>query len=136
MFVKGDITTNVLDVFSPVKRKESDTENSVEAKQKRPRDATLIVEKKSPKRFSTVIDADGKKVKPDQSKNRETIRSKELEMDLEAAKALTSKGMFPGSTKSDDSQISPPWVGKLLHFPSGNFDKGQSPSRKATSQES
>lgn len=95
MFMKDDITTNVLDVFSPIKRKESDGENAVETKQKRPKDSALTIGKRSPKRFSTVIDPDGKKTKPDQSTKRENIRTKELEMDLEAAKALTSKGIFP-----------------------------------------
>jgi hypothetical protein len=95
VFMKGDVTTNVLDVFSPLKRKEGDSENPVEAKERRPRDSTLVIEKKSPKRFSTVIDPDGKKMKPDQSTKRESIRSKELEMDLEAAMALTSKGNSP-----------------------------------------
>lgn len=95
MFMKDDITTNVLDVFSPIKRKESDSENAAETKQKRPKDSTLTIGKRSPKRFSTVIDPDGKKTKPDQSTKRENIRTKELKMDLEAAKALTSKGIFP-----------------------------------------
>ena len=90
---------DVLDIFSPLKRKESEIEIAGERKEKRLKEATTNLDKSTRdvnKRFSTVINADGKKEKSiNHSTKRDDIRMKEREMEKESMKALTQKGSSP-----------------------------------------
>ena len=83
---------DVLDVFSPLKRKGSDSESG-ERKEKRLKESTTNPEKsRSTKPFSPVQDIDGKdnKIASRSIRRDDKIRSKEREMEQEAAKALAS----------------------------------------------
>lgn len=83
---------DVLDVFSPLKRKNSESD-CTERKEKRLKGSTDNPEKaRQSKPFSSVEDIDGKGTK---AASRSTLRedktrSRELEMEQEAAKALAS----------------------------------------------
>ena len=82
----------VLDVFSPLKRKGSESDGS-ERKEKRFKESTNNLEKsRQSKPFSSIEDIDGKNTKTaNRSTRREDkIRSREREMEQEAAKALAS----------------------------------------------
>jgi hypothetical protein len=87
---------DVLDIFSPLKRKESEIEIAGERKEKRLKESMTNLAKSTRdvnKRFSTVINADGKKEKStNHSTKRDDIRIKEREMEKESMKALTQKG--------------------------------------------
>jgi hypothetical protein len=89
---------DLLDVFSPLKRKDGETDSGGERKEKRLKESTAKLEKSTregSKRFSAVINVDGKKEKfVNNSTRRDDIRVKDREMDRETMKALTQKGYF------------------------------------------
>ena len=83
---------DVLDVFSPLKRKGSESDGS-ERKEKRFKESTNNPEKsRQSKPFSSIEDIDGKNTKTANRSTRrdDKIRSREREMEQEAAKALAS----------------------------------------------
>lgn len=83
---------DVLDVFSPLKRKGSESDCS-ERKEKRFKESTNNPEKsRQSKPFSSIDDIDGKNTKATNRSTRrdDKIRSREREMEQEAAKALAS----------------------------------------------
>jgi hypothetical protein len=85
----------MLDVFSPLKRKEVDsTDDAGERKEKRVKETTSKLEKSTRgvgKRFSTATDPDGKKGRTLRPRPADAMRVKEREMEKEAIKALGSK---------------------------------------------
>jgi hypothetical protein len=85
------LPADFLDVFSPLKRNNSDPEFNGERKEKRLKESTTKFDKSTRdagKRFSTIISHEGKKEKPfNHSTRRDEIRTKEHE--------LTQKGNFP-----------------------------------------
>jgi hypothetical protein len=92
-----ELPADVLDVFSPLKRKDVDSENT-ERKEKRMKESSNGLDKSTrgaTKRFSTVIDSNEKNDKTKEKllsrSKRDDIRSKEREMDKEAVKALSIK---------------------------------------------
>jgi hypothetical protein len=92
-----ELPADVLDVFSPLKRKDLDSENT-ERKEKRMKESSNGLDKSTrgtTKRFSTVIDSNEKNDKTKEKllsrSKRDDIRSKEREMDKEAVKALSTK---------------------------------------------
>jgi hypothetical protein len=92
-----ELPADVLDVFSPLKRKDVDSENT-ERKEKRMKESSNGLDKSTrggTKRFSTVIDSNEKNDKTKEKllsrSKRDDIRSKEREMDKEAVKALSTK---------------------------------------------
>jgi hypothetical protein len=83
---------DVLDVFSPLKRKGSGSDSG-ERKEKRFKESTSNPEKpRTAKPFSSVHDIDGKdlKIAGRSIRRDDKIRSKEREMEQEAAIALSS----------------------------------------------
>jgi hypothetical protein len=85
---------DVLDVFSPLKRKEIDSADDSERKEKRLKESTNKLEKSTrgvSKRFSTLVDTDRKKDDGIRVTRRDEMRLKERDMEKEAMKALTSK---------------------------------------------
>jgi hypothetical protein len=91
-----ELPADVLDVFSPLKRKDVDSENT-ERKEKRMKESNGLDKstRGGTKRFSTVIDSNEKNDKTREKllsrSKRDDIRSKEREMDKEAVKALSTK---------------------------------------------
>lgn len=91
-----ELPADMLDVFSPLKRKDFGSDND-ERKEKRMKESSNAFDKstRANKRFSTVIDsnekADKTKEKHLTRSKRDDIRIKEREMDKEALKALSSR---------------------------------------------
>jgi hypothetical protein len=90
---KNSLPADMLDVFSPLKRKVDSTDD-VERNEKRLKETTNKLEKSTrgvSKRFSAVVDPDGKKERVLRPKPVDAMRVKERAMEKEAIKALTSK---------------------------------------------
>ena len=92
-----ELPVDMLDVFSPLKRKDVGSDNA-DRKEKRMKESSNGLDKSTRgnnKRFSTVIDTNEKidKTKEKQLKRskRDDMRSKEREMDKEALKALSTR---------------------------------------------
>jgi hypothetical protein len=91
-----ELPADMLDVFSPLKRKDFESDNA-ERKEKRMKESSNAFDKstRANKRFSTVIDSNEKTDKTKEKhlnrSKRDDIRIKEREMDKEALKALSSR---------------------------------------------
>jgi len=91
-------TIDNLDVFSPLKRQDGgDIETAAERKDKRLKESIAnLTRSTSTKRFSGVVDTDGRKDKsPVSTVKRDGLRAREREMEREAAQALSKKGTVP-----------------------------------------
>ena len=117
------VPNDVLDIFSPLKRKENEPETSGERKEKRLKDSANNLNKSIKdvsNRFSTVVNAQGKKDKLlNHSTKREDMRLKEREMEKEAMKALTQKGSLANEITNNSCIAT-----EKIRRPSSNFDKG------------